>query len=208
VSYQQSSQGQQFTPAHGGFPPPEPPKRKRRWPWIAGGIVLVMALGCVGAFTLLGAGAKVVSDATGEMDANQKGTNAAAGQMGKPAKDGKFEFTVTGMKCGLGQVGGEFGSKAQGEFCVVAVTIKNVADTAEPFADSSQQATDDAGKTYDVDSAASMSANGNGSTLFENINPGNKVNGKLAFDVPKGTKLTSIVLHESMFTAGVKIPWK
>jgi hypothetical protein len=43
-------------------------------------------------------------------------------------------------------------------------------------------------------------------TFLEDINPGNQVKGTLVFDVPQGTKLTSIVLHESMFTAGVKIP--
>jgi hypothetical protein len=39
-------------------------------------------------------------------------------------------------------------------------------------------------------------------------NPGNTVRGKLVFDVPDGAKLTSVVLHESMFTAGVRVPLK
>jgi hypothetical protein len=45
-------------------------------------------------------------------------------------------------------------------------------------------------------------------TFLEDINPGNTVKGKLVFDVPQGTKLASVVLHESMYTAGVKIPLK
>ncbi len=219
MTYQPPQYGQPYPqqpaspPSYGsspapGFPPSPPPAKRKVWPWILVGIGVALALGCVGAFALVGGAAKVASDAAGEMDANQKGENAVAGQMGKPARDGKFEFTVTGMKCGVEQVGGEFGSKAQGEFCVVSVTIKNVADTAEAFADSSQQATDTDGKTYDVDSSASLSANADGSTFYENINPGNKVNGKIAFDVPEGTKLASIVLHESMYTAGVRVPLK
>lgn len=38
------------------------------------------------------------------------------GQWGKPAKDGKFEFTVTDMRCGVKQVGDNvLGAKAQGD---------------------------------------------------------------------------------------------
>lgn len=191
-----------FTPGYG-----PPPKKRKKWPWIVAGIVVFGIVACVGGFTLfLGGAAKVASDVATDMDANQKGDNAVAGEMNKPATDGKFEFTVTKLQCGLEQVGGEYGSKAQGEFCVVSVTVKNVSTSAEAFADSSQKGTDAAGNTYDADSSASMAANTDGSTFYENINPGNQVQGKIAFDVPKGTKLASIVLHESMYTAGVKVP--
>ncbi|GIF48217.1 hypothetical protein Afe04nite_27560 [Asanoa ferruginea] len=37
------------------------------------------------------------------------------------------------------------------------------------------------------------------------INPGNALSGKLVFDVPKGTELAALVLHESIFSAGVKV---
>jgi hypothetical protein len=162
---------------------------------------------CVGGFALLAGGAKVVSDAAGEMDQNQKGKNAVTGKMNEPAVDGKFQFTVTGMKCGVPSVGPEgAGQKAQGEFCLIDVSIKNVANTAEIFNDSSQQATDAKGAVYSVDSGAAVYANGDASTFLEQINPGNTVKGKLVFDVPKGTKLTSVILHESMYTPGIKVP--
>lgn len=178
--------------------------KKRRWPWVVGGIALIGLVGCVGLFTLvLGGTAKVVD----ELDQNTKGQNAVAGKMGEPATDGKFQFTVTGMKCGVERVGpAGFGEKAQGEFCLVDVRVKNVGTSAEVFVDASQNAYDAAGTEYAVDSGAGVWANKDHQTFLESINPGNAVNGKLVFDVPEGTKLESVVLHESMFTAGVKVP--
>ncbi len=185
---------------------PQPPAKRKKWPWILGSVFLVMIVGCVGAFALLGFGASKVAE---DLDGNQKGQNAVAGTMGKAATDGKFQFTVTDMKCGVPSVGpSDFGKKAQGEFCLVDVTIKNVGSTVEVFVDSSQQAFDDAGNTYAVDSGAAVWANEDSSTFLESINPGNTVKGVLIFDVPPGTKLTSLVLHESMFTAGIKVPLK
>jgi hypothetical protein len=199
--------GAQFQgPPQGYYPPQPAPKKRKKWPWVVGGLAVVMLAGCAGAFALVGAGAKSVSDGLNEMDGNQKGQNAVAAEMNKPAKDGKFEFTVSKMKCGVDSVGGQFGEKAQGEFCLVSVSVTNVADTAETFNDSSQQAIDGKGKTYDVDSAAGTYANKDSSTFLESINPGNTVKGDLVFDVPEGTKLSAVVLHESMFTAGIKVP--
>jgi len=203
-------QGQQQYDAPPGQPyagpqqPLQAPKKRKKWPFIVGGIVLVMILGCVGVFTLFVGGAKKVAD---DLDNNVQGKNAVAGKMNAPATDGKFRFTVTGMKCGVDSVGPKgFGEKAQGEFCLVSVSIKNVGTSAEIFNDASQKAYDKANTEYSVDSGAAIYANGDASTFLEDINPGNTVKGKLVFDVPQGTKLASVVLHESMYTAGVKIP--
>jgi len=191
------------------YPVQQPPKRRKKWPWIVGGIALVMILGCVGVFAVIGAGTKAVSDSIQEADQNQKGDNAVAGTLGEATTDGKFQFTVTGMKCGVASVGPDgFGQKAQGQFCLVDTQIKNVGKSAEVFDDSSQKAYNAKGTEFSVDSAAAIFANGDSSTFLEQINPGNTVKGKLVFDVPEGTKLTSVVLHESMFTAGVKVPLK
>lgn len=205
---QQYSPAPQYGPPQPGygFPAQQPPKKRKKWPWIVGGIVLVMILGCVGLFTLvLGGTAKVASD----LNDNSTGKNAAAGQMNKSSVDGKFQFTVTGMQCGVGSVGPDgFGEKAQGQFCLVSVSIKNVGKSAEVFNDFSQKAYDAGGTEFSVDSGAATWVNKDTSTFLESINPGNVVKGKLVFDVPKGAKLSSIVLHESEFTAGVKVPLK
>lgn len=186
------------------FPPIQPPTRRKKWPWIVGGIVLSMIVGCVGLFTLfLGGTAKVASD----LDNNQKGNNAVAGQMGKAANDGKFRFTVTGMHCGVAQVGNSLlGKKAQGEYCLVNVTVKNVGSSAQTFNSSEQSAVGEDGTKLSTDVVAETYVNDQDQTFLEGINPGNQVKGTLVFDVPKGSRPASVVLHESAFTPGVKVP--
>ena len=45
---------------------------------------------------------------------------AVASQVNKPVRDGKFEFTVKNVKCGISKVGNEYlSTKAQGQFCAV-----------------------------------------------------------------------------------------
>ena len=179
-------------------------KRRRKWPWIVGGIALAGMAGCIGLFTLVFSGTKAVVDTVVDNDA---GKNAVAGVLGKPATDGKFQFVVTGMTCGAGHVGdATFGQPAQGQFCLVDVRVKNVGTSAEIFNDSSQKGYDVKGVEYSVDSGAAVYANKDQSTFLEQINPGNTVKGKLVFDVPRSTKLTQVVLHESAFTAGVRVP--
>jgi hypothetical protein len=41
--------------------------------------------------------------------------------------------------------------------------------------------------------------------LFNNINPGNTVQGQLAFDMPTGVKAVKAELHDSAFFAGVTV---
>jgi hypothetical protein len=185
---------------------PPPPKRKKKWPWIVGGILLVMILGCIGISTaIFGAGAAVVST----LDDNANGKNAVAGEMNKAIADESLEFTVTKLDCGKASVGKSvLAVQAQGEFCVVSVTVKNVGTEAAFFDGSSQKAYDAKGTQFSNDVTAEASIDGGAGTFLEQINPGNKVNGQLVYDVPKGTELTEIELHGGLLSAGVKIPLK
>jgi len=141
-----------------------------------------------------------------EVDDNAAGKNAVDTTLKKPARDGKFEFTVTGMKCGVKRVGpADFGEKAQGQFCLVDVTVKNIGDGAQTFDGSSQYAYDDEGTEFSHDSAAATYANEDDTTFLEQINPGNQVKGTLVFDVPADAKITSVVLHDSIFSGGVRV---
>jgi hypothetical protein len=65
---------------------------------------------------------------------------------------------------------------------------------------SSQYVYDASGKQYSANSAASSN------TFFLNdINPGNEVTGRIAFDLPKGVKAVKAQLRDSPLSDGVSV---
>jgi Domain of unknown function (DUF4352) len=127
-------------------------------------------------------------------------------KIGQPARDGKFEFTVKQVKCGVAKVGSDFlNDKAQGQFCLITVTVKNIGKEAQLLDGSSQKGYTADGKEYSTDSEAGLYANQEQSTFFNEINPGNQVTGVLVFDIPKNVKLTKLELHDSAFSGGVAV---
>ena len=127
-------------------------------------------------------------------------------QIGKAVRDGKFAFTVRSVKCGIATVGDNpyLQEKAQGQFCAVQLTVANIGDEPQSMFADNQYAFDGKGRKFSANSMASM-ADESSQVLWEEINPGNSVKGKVYFDVPKGAKLTSLELHDSMFSGGVKV---
>lgn len=122
--------------------------------------------------------------------------------IGDKVRGGDFEFTVNSVKCGISQVGSSyFNHKAQGTFCRVNVTAKNVTKSAHLFhADGTITAQDAAGREYEVDGEAAIYGNEDGKGFLDEINPGNSVKANVYFDVPKGTKLKTITFDAGLFT--------
>ncbi|NQW72416.1 MAG: DUF4352 domain-containing protein [Actinobacteria bacterium] len=130
--------------------------------------------------------------------------------VGDEARDGKFAFTVSKIKCGVKEVGGEFlNEKAQGQFCLVTMNVKNIGDESQLFDASSQKGRTDTGATVDADSTASLYANQEGGSFLEEINPGNSLEDIIVvYDIAKDQKLTALELHDSMFSDGILIATK
>jgi Domain of unknown function (DUF4352) len=167
--------------------------------------IAVAAVAVVGIACSSGGGDdKASTSSAGDSAKTDAGTTAA---VGKPARDGKFEFIVTAKpSCTKTTVGpSEFGEKAQGVFCLVPLTIKNIGKEAQLFDGSSQKAYDPKGTEYSNDAQAEMYANDGNPTFLKEINPGNSVKGNLIFDVPKRTILKKIELHDSAFSGGVTV---
>lgn len=174
-------------------------RRKRRlWPWLllAGGIALLVLCG---ALTIAAAGTNNATNTT-VPDAGER-PKTGTFKVGQPVRGGDFEVIVHGNKCGITQVGGEFTlRKPQGTFCRVDLTVKNVTKSAHFFhADSAVKAR--AGDVvFSADSEAGIYGNKDAAGFLDEINPGNQVRAFVYFDVPKNTKLDTIVFDAGLFT--------
>ena len=125
--------------------------------------------------------------------------------IGQPARDGKFEFVVNRVDCGTKQIGGQyFNTKAQGQFCIVDLTIKNIGNEPQSFFGANATLINAQGQQFSASSEAAIYLP-NSSSLYEEINPGNTLNSKVVFDVPVGTALGQLELHDSAYSGGVKV---
>lgn len=205
-------------PPNWGATPPAQPKRRRTGlviGLVAGGVLLILCL-CGGLIAVLSGGDETPSGtettATTEADQDtteapeQTKTTARTPKLGQPVRDGKFEFIVKSVKCGVRTVGDEFlNRKAQGQFCLVTLTVRNIGDESQTFNDFDQRGYDSKGSQYKPDSEAGIYANENNEVWLTEINPGNKITGVLVFDIPDETKLTTLELHDSGFSGGVEV---
>lgn len=146
------------------------------------------------------------SSSTASSSSSSKATTAKVGQ---PADDGKFEFTVSSIQCGQTTVGTNqyLQKQAQGQYCLLNLSIKNIGDQAQSLSSSDQYLYDAQNHKYSADDTATIynEPSGNSSTWYNSINPGNSVTGTIVFDIPKGVTPTTAELHDSAFSGGVKV---
>ena len=187
------------------WPPPEPeivyipvppPRRKRTGRIIALVVVGLFGLCCVGAATL-------AWSLTGGRGSSAIGP--APPGLNSPVRDGRLEFVVTAVSCGHATVGRLITRKAQGQFCIVDVSVSNIGTKAQAFADSFQKLIAADGKEYSADTTAGVIANESGTTIWNNLNPGAKVTGKMVYDIPKDAIVSKVELHDSPFSTGATI---
>ena len=205
-----------------GSPLSAPPKQRKKWPWIVGAIVVVLLLGAA-----FGGGdtdsskddaANVTNTTSSDSDT---GSNAGAKSdksrdkpkevgLNTPVRDGKFEFTVTDVDSGLSSVGDNpyLTEEAQGQFVVVSLKVENIGDEPQSFSPSAQKATDAQGRTFEPDTTAQIALGGSDVTVWDSINPGNAVDVKLVFDMPKNARPSAVELHDSLFSGGVTVNLK
>ena len=88
--------------------------------------------------------------------------------------------------------------------------VENIGDVSQSLSSFDQFAYDDKNRKFTADDEATIyvTPNDSGSAWYNEINPGNKVDGVFVFDVPKGVKLASVELHDSAFSGGVKVDLK
>lgn len=179
-------------------------------------LTVIFALFVIG---VIGSGASKTAPNSANNNQTQTSTNqgdktataavqkADAAKIGTPVRDGKFEFTVKSVECGRSSVGAnEYLRKdAQGQYCLLSVTVKNIGDRSQSLFSANQKLFNDKGQQYAADDTATMYASPQGSSWYDNINPGNSVEGTIVFDLPKDQTPASAELHDSAMSSGVKV---
>ncbi|MBF6212343.1 protein kinase [Nocardia puris] len=190
---------------------PQPPPRRKR-----GGVLkkaltallviflapFVFAIGCL---ALIAAGSGESEPGTAPPAAIVEDTPPGApAQAGGPARDGKFEFAVTGVDSGVSRVGWQ---TARGTFLVVTLSVRNISDEGRWFVPFGQKLRDSTGAALEHDTTATAwESVQRGFGYPIQVDPGNTVDAVLVFDVPAGTTPTHLELHDFVFSGGVTIP--
>jgi hypothetical protein len=153
-------------------------------------------------------GSKSTGTTTKDATSSKPATTVTMAKLNQPANDGKFQFTVTSVKCGQPSVSSADGyitKTAQGQYCLVNITANNIGDQSQTLDSTSQYLYDSSNKKYSSDDAATIDISPTDNTFFNAINPGNTVSGTVVFDLPKGVTPTIAELHDSALSGGVKV---
>ena len=168
---------------------------------------IIIALVIIGIIGAAGSSSKdnKTSQPAADNNPNSSQPQDKTKKLGDAVRDGKFEFVIKKLKCNVPTVGSGFSTDhAQGQYCLVTMTVKNIGDEAQTF-DATNQYLLKGSTKYSASSSASFDANTEHSTFLEQINPGNTVTGIVVFDLPKGVTPTTAELHDSAFSGGVKV---
>lgn len=175
----------------------------------------IVAAASVGLVAVLASGSSGGDSSNGSADGSESGQSAAAGDgvsdagIGDAVRDGKFEFVVKSVKCGVRKVGSDFlEEKPQGQFCLVDMSVTNIGDESQLFDAGSQKGTTDSGVTVDADGSASLVIPENENSFIESINPGNSIEVVVVYDIAKNQDLVSLELYDSIFSNGVSVSLK
>jgi len=177
------------------------------WLWVLlGATALAIIGGGLGAVALITA----KPNAGGQGGAAGLPSPQANPGIGQPVVDGKLEFVVRGVECGVEQVGAHFViERAQGQFCLVTVSVKNIGDQPETLFDRYQVGLGTNGAVYRANSAAGIAANDIDSQVWvTEINPGNEMIGAIVYDLPKDVVLARVELQDSTLSGGVTVDLK
>jgi len=139
--------------------------------------------------------------------------SASESRVGQEVHEGSFSFTVTRVEC----VGQEVGTPpatraAQGRFCLLHLSLRNVGDQPATYSGSGQLVVDSSAKRY---SPGVMEAGppppplvtgaGDREITTIRLNPGAGVDGVLIFDMPVAAKPAEFEFHSAPRTIGVKV---
>jgi len=122
-------------------------------------------------------------------------------------KDGNFAFTVNSQQCGLTTVGTAYPKTAPAgtQWCVYLMTVTNDKSASGDYFAGNQKAIDASGKQLSADTTALIYMDNSSASDMSTINPGVSIDVTVPFQLATGDSIRQLVLHDSMFSGGVKV---
>jgi Domain of unknown function (DUF4352) len=115
--------------------------------------------------------------------------------------DGKMTFVVSDVSPATHWVGNP---QPRGQWVIATMTVTNTGNEPQSFFAQNQKLTDTNGREYAADTMAAYAMNQDDAMTID-LNPGFSINVKVPFDVPPGTQLDKIELHDSAFSGGATV---
>lgn len=175
--------------------------RKKRW-WVLGVAVLLVII--IVASSSGGDGPKKVDNASESGNGSSK-SDDTAGTKNNPIKVGETvelagtRYTVK-KAVTASSVGGQYGTKADGVFVVVTLTIENMKDETKTFSDSAAKLVTSDGKEYATDDDGSIYSDK--PLILEDMQPELPKTGVLVFDVPPAKAPAAELKVSDLFGSG------
>jgi hypothetical protein len=124
--------------------------------------------------------------------------SAHANGLFQEVRDGQFAFIVNSTT-----TGDVPHTTPMGEWALIAITVTNIGDRPQSFFPQNQKLIDSSGREYAADTMAAAAMNDRATIV--DMNPGFSVKLWIPFDVPPGTDLAAIQLHDSAFSSGATV---
>ncbi|MEU0489423.1 DUF4352 domain-containing protein [Nocardiopsis sp. NPDC006139] len=184
-----------------------PPPSQGNWPWVLLGcgiaalLVLILMVACTASFfgTVLSpsgsgeGGAGTSEDTSGGPDApgDGDGGTSAEGEsqdigIGEPGVMADWRITVDSVETSPTYGDGYSLEEAQGEFHLVGLTVENIGREVGHFSEEDLTLIDAEGNRHEADTSILA----DDALSSEQVNPGNRVTGTVAFDLPEGAQST------------------
>ena len=119
-------------------------------------------------------------------------------------RDGQFAFEVKSVTKLTGGLPPGMPTP-MGEWRTVLITITNIGDQPQSFFPQNQKLIDEAGRQYASDTMATVAMNSNANAIIVEMNPGFSAKLWVLFDVPPGTEIAAMELHDSAFSGGATV---
>ena len=124
--------------------------------------------------------------------------------IGDDAVDGQFTFVVESFECGKSEVeNGIFKQTANGEFCVLDLTVTNTGDQGRHFLAGVQGLFSYTGGRLTPSNEATVTVNAD--VVNEEINPGLSISATVVFDIADPDDIEFAHLKDAPLSQGVKV---